>query len=128
VWSGDAPSHQNSEKAASDLHWPWHADDVGAGGRFQKIWLCFEKLQEHGPTRGQPLKSILVAQDHNEEKDQASFKDFGLKVVTESRHLGGFIGDKAEQGKWVKEKAQAWAEGVLKISMVVGRHPQAACA
>jgi hypothetical protein len=28
--------------------------------------------------------------------------------------------------KWVKKKAQSWADGVIKLSMAAGRHPQAA--
>jgi hypothetical protein len=78
------------------VHQPWHAEHAGAGGRFQKIRLCFEKLQEFGPPKGyflEPSKSILVAQDHNK-KSEACLKDFGFKVVTGSCCLGGFIGER----------------------------------
>jgi hypothetical protein len=94
-----------------------------------RIRLYFEKLWEHGPPRGyfpEPSKSILMVEEHNEEKADACFKDSDWKVVTGCRCLGGFIGDKAEQRKWVEEKAQTWADGVLELSKVVGRHPQAA--
>ncbi len=67
-------------------------------------------------------------EEHNEEKAEAYFKDSDWKVVTGCRHLGGFIGDKAEQREWVEEKAQTWADGVLELSKVVGRYPQAAYA
>jgi membrane-associated PAP2 superfamily phosphatase len=59
------------KKGVSDVHQPWHADNAGAGGRFQNVRLCLEKLQEFGPPRGcfpEPQKSILVAKDQNEEK------------------------------------------------------------
>jgi hypothetical protein len=46
---GLLPLIQILEKAVSDVHQPWCADDAGAGGRFQRIRLYFEKLQEHGP-------------------------------------------------------------------------------
>jgi hypothetical protein len=125
-----SPSCSNSEKAVSDVHQPWHADDAGAGGRFQRIRLYFEKLQEHSPPRGHfpgPSKSILIlVEEHNKEKPEACFKDSDWKVVTGCRCLGGFVGDKAEQREWVEEKAQTWADGVLELSKVVGRHPQAA--
>jgi hypothetical protein len=62
-------------------------------------------------------------EEHNKEKAEAYFKDSDWKVVTGCRHLGGFVGDKAEQHEWVEEKAQTWADGV-----VVGRCPQAAYA
>jgi hypothetical protein len=71
-------------------------------------------------------KSILIVEEHNKEKAEAYFKDSDWKVVTGCRHLGAFIGDKAEQREWVEEKAQTWADGVLELSKVVGRHPQAA--
>jgi hypothetical protein len=97
------------KKAVSDVHQPWYADDAGAGGRFQRIRLYFEKLQEHGPPRGyfpEPSKSVLIVEEHNKEKAEAYFKDSDWKVVTGCQCLGGFIGDKAEQREWVEEKAQ----------------------
>jgi hypothetical protein len=117
------------KKAVSDVHQPWHADDTGAGERFQRIRLYFEKLQEHGPPRGnfpEPSKSVLIVEEHNKEKAEAYFRDSDWKVVTGCRCLGGFVGDKAEQREWVEEKAQTWADGMLELSKVVGRHPQAA--
>jgi hypothetical protein len=117
------------KKTVPDLHQPWYADDAGAGGTFQNIRLYFEKLQEFGPPRGyfpEPSKSILIVRNHNKEKAEVCFKDSGFKVVTGSRYLGGFIGDKAEQREWVLKKVQAWAAGVLELSKVAGRYPQAA--
>jgi hypothetical protein len=74
----------------------------------------------------EPSKSILVAQDRNkEEAEEACFKDLDFKVMTGSCYLGGFIGDKAEQQEWVEDKAQTWADRVLELSKVAGRHPQA---
>jgi hypothetical protein len=63
----------------------------------------------------EPLKGVLVSQDHNKEKAEACFKDFGFKVlVTGSHCLGGFISNEAKQRKWVEEKAQTWIHGCLK--------------
>jgi N-formylglutamate amidohydrolase len=33
--------------------------------------------------------------EHNKEKAEAAFADLGFAVVTGSRHLGGFIGEKS---------------------------------
>jgi hypothetical protein len=119
------------KKAVPDLFQPWHADDAGAGGRFQKIRLYFEKLQVHGPPRGyypEPSKSVIIVEEQNKKKAETCFKDFGFKVVTGSRYLGGFIGEKADQREWVEKKAQTWADSVLELSKVAGRHPQTAYA
>ena len=66
--------------------------------------------------------------EHKKKKAQDCFAASGFKVVTGSRYLGGFIGDQAEQREWVAQKASTWAEGILKLSKVVGRYPQAAYA
>jgi hypothetical protein len=52
------PLVQILKKAVSDAHHPWHADDAGAGGHFQKILLCLEKLQEVGPPRRECFQSL----------------------------------------------------------------------
>jgi hypothetical protein len=75
---------------------PWHADDAGAGGNFNKICSFFHKLEEIGPNFGhfpEPLKSILpVVRQHDfEQAAQKRFPDFGFKVTAGSRCLGGFI-------------------------------------
>ena len=71
----------------------------------------------------------MCRNEHNKEKAEACFEIFGFKVVTGSRYLGGFIGDKAEQREWVEEKPLvAWADSMLELSKEVGRYRQAAYA
>ena len=57
-------------------------------------------LQARGPPRGyfpEPTKSILVVAPQNVARAEWFFRGMGLKVVMDSRYLGGFIGEiKAE--------------------------------
>jgi hypothetical protein len=75
---------------------PWHANDAGAGGKFDGTRSMFLRLDEIGPDFGycpEPLKSMLAAQEHNLEAAEKAFSDLEFKVTTGSRYLGGFIGE-----------------------------------
>ena len=48
----------------------------------------------------------------------------GLKVVTGSRYLGGFVGDQKSETTWLAWKVQGWAESVQTISGVARKHQQ----
>ena len=75
------------KNGVSDVHQSWYADDAEACRHFQQIGRYFEKLQEYGPPRGyfpEPLKSLLIVQENNEEKTKTCFEVFGFKVVTRS--------------------------------------------
>ena len=77
--------------------------------------LCFEKLQEHGPPRGcflEPDKSILGVMEPDKVRAKAAFPDLDFKVITRSRHLGSFIGEKVDQKTWVEAQAAKWASAV----------------
>jgi hypothetical protein len=99
---------------------PWCADDAGAGGKFEDIRRLFRRLEEVGPNYGyfpEPSKSILVVRQHNLEAAQKAFPDFGFKVTTGSRYLGGFIG----------EDSALREEAVADLASAAPNFPQAAC-
>ena len=53
-------------------------------------------LQARGPPRGylpEPTKSILFVAPKNLARAEEFLRGMGLKVVTGSRYLGGFIGE-----------------------------------
>jgi hypothetical protein len=99
---------------------PWHADDAGAGGKFEDIRRLFRRLEEIGPTYGyfpEPSKSILVVRQPNLEAAQIAFPDFGFKVTTGSRYLGGFIGADSALWDWIRENAlKFWEEAVADLA------------
>ena len=56
------------------------------------------------------------------------FRGMGLKIVTGSRYLGGFIGDGAAYGSWLAENVQGWLESVNTLAGVARKHPQSSYA
>ena len=52
----------------------------------------------------------------------------GIQVVTRHRYLGGFIGDREAEEKWLADKISRWAESVETLSRVSCKHPHYASA
>ena len=51
-----------------------------------------------------------------------------MKIVTGSRYLGGFVGERGAERQWVKTKVEGWAESVKTLDGVARKHPQSAYA
>ena len=52
----------------------------------------------------------------------------GIKVVTDSRYLEGFIGEGKAEKSWLDRKVMVWAESVDTLAGVSHKHPQSAYA
>ena len=52
----------------------------------------------------------------------------GIKVVTGSRYLGGFIGESAAEKSWLASKVSVWAESVETLVAFLYKHLQFAYA
>ena len=50
----------------------------------------------------------------------------GIQVVTGSRYLGGFVGEREAEASWIKERVNGWAESVRTLAGVACKHPQSA--
>ena len=61
-------------------------------------------------------------------REEELFLGMGIKVVTGSCYLGGFVGDRAAEEIWIEEKVQGWTESVKTQSGVARNHPQYAYA
>ena len=110
---------------------PWYADDAGAGGKFTNIMEHLRDLQARVPARGyypDPTKRILVVDPGNVARAEEHFRRLGIKVVTGHRYLGGYIGDKEAEGRWLAEKIKGWIESVEILAKVYQKHPQSAYA
>ena len=56
------------------------------------------------------------------------FRGLGIKVVTGHRYLGGCIGYKEAEGRWLVEKIKGWADSVEILAGVSCKHPHSAYA
>ena len=109
----------------------WYADDAGLGGKFGDVMAHFRDLQLRGPARGyfsEPTKSILVVAERNVPQAKAYFRGMEIQVVTGSRYLGGFVGERETEGPWVQKKVAGWADSVRTLAGVARKHLQSAYA
>ena len=86
-------------------------------------------LQTQGPARGyypKPTKSILVVALGNVARAEEHFRGWGIKVLTGHRYLGGYIGDKEAESRWLAEKIKGWTEPVEILARVSRKHLQSA--
>ena len=91
----------------------------------------FRDLQLRGPARGyfpKPTKSILVVSEKNVPWAKEYFRGMGIQVVTGSRYLGGYVGERETEGQWLQEKVEGWDESVRTLTGVARKHPQSAYA
>ena len=73
-------------------------------------------------------KSILVVSLSNVSRTEEFFQWMGLRIVTGSRRLGGFIRDGAAEKIWMVKKFERFAEFVGTLEGVSHNHPQFAYA
>ena len=88
-------------------------------------------LQLKGPAQGyfpDPTKSILVVSEQNVPRATEYFRGMGMKIVTGSHYLGGFVGERGAERRWVQTKVKGWAESVKTLAGVARKHPQSAYA
>ena len=79
---------------------PWYTDEAGAGGTLEHILAHFQDMQARGLPRGyfpEPTKIILVMAPRNVPRAEKFFRGMGVKIVTGSRYLRGFVGDRAQR-------------------------------
>ena len=87
----------------------WYADDSSVSGELSSLQEWLTMLMERGPDFGyfpEPSKSYLIVNESNKDLANLLFADFGLKIVTSGRFLGGVVGDKAGRESFVKKKVQ----------------------
>ena len=103
----------------------------GEGGKFEDIMDHFCDLQLRRSSRGyytEPTKSILVVAKRNVPRAKEYFRGMGIQVVTGSRYIGGFVGEREAEASWIKEKVDRWDESVRTLEGVACKHPQSAYA
>ena len=99
------------------------------GGGFGDILDHFKDIQSKGPPRGyfqEPNNSNLVVAPINVPRAEEFFLSMGVKIVTRSNNLEGFVGDVAAEESWLEEKVKGWEGSVKTLAGVAHNHPQPA--
>ena len=107
----------------------WYADDSAAGATFDNLQKYFDLLKVYGPSYGytpQPHKCVLVTSERNLSSAKSKFERYGMKVVTGTRYLGGFIGSPTLRSDWLREKASFWEKAVKTMARASKKFPQTA--
>ena len=110
---------------------PWYEYKSDVGGTFEALQDHMRDLLVRGPLWGnfpEPTKIILVLSLQNFQRAEAQFRGMGVRVVTRSRYLGGFIGNQDLYKAWLAEKVEVWMHLVEVLAGVARRHPHTACA
>ena len=68
----------------------------------------------------------MVVAEQNVPRATEYFRGMGIKIVTGSRYLGGFVGERRTEIKCVRTKVEGWAESVRTFARVACKHPQSA--
>ena len=110
---------------------PWYADDLGSVGAARHNAKCVKYVCDHGPVYGyypQPVKSLYICKQEDEEKAREAFQDEGLEIrfVQGARYLGGHIGSGGLKREFVNSKVKEWVKAVSMLAKVAVKHPQAA--
>uniref|UniRef100_A0A8D8W759 Reverse transcriptase domain-containing protein n=3 Tax=Cacopsylla melanoneura TaxID=428564 RepID=A0A8D8W759_9HEMI len=109
----------------------WYADDSSVQGTIENLVNWWKDLNTQGPQYGyypEGNKSCLVVSQEDIEYAQHVFEGTGIKVVTGSRFLGGYVGTNEDKNTFVVSKVDEWKSAVVKLAQVSQREPQAAYA
>ena len=109
----------------------WYADDSSCVGELSSVRRWFDKLLIGGPAYGyfpEPSKTVLVVGSSDLERASDLFRDLGISVVTGSRFLGGFVGERSLAADFVSNKVRVWCECIQSLSDVAISEPQASFA
>ena len=89
----------------------------------------FNYMQARGSLRGyipETTNNILVVTLGNVPRAEEFFLSMGVKIVTRSNNLEGFVGDVAAEESWLEEKVKGWEGSVKTRAGVAHNHPQPA--
>ena len=125
--SGSSPSSGSFRETTPAAHNRGTRMMRGQGGEFKHILAHLRCLLARGLPRGyypEPTKIILVVAPRNVARSEEFFWGMGIQVVTGHRYLGGFIGDREAEKRWLTGKLTGWAESMETLAGVSCKHPQ----
>ena len=71
----------------------------------------------------EPTKNFLVVAPGNVSRVEEFFQGVGIRVVMGHHYLGGFIGDREAEERWLADKITGRAESVETLARVSRKHP-----
>ena len=118
-------------KACPEVLQPWYADDAAMQGRAQAVAKCFQLLIKLGPMFGyfpEPEKSFCICPLATEAAAAAVFaaESLPLSFSRGHRYVGGFVGSRSMQDRWVEPMVDKWVVGIKALAKVAGKYPQSA--
>lgn len=72
--------------------------------------------------------SLLFIDPRYRERATELFSGLGVQIVSGSRFLGGYIGDKIGTATFVRERVQMWLSCINRFALAAETQPQAAFA
>ena len=78
----------------------------------------------HTSSASDSTQTFISSQLHAEE----FFQGMGIQVLTGHHYLGGFIGDREAEERWLADKVTGWAESMETLARVSRNHPQSSYA
>ena len=109
----------------------WYADDFSCVAALPALKDWFNLLSNKGPNYGnfpESTKSVLVVNSQHQVESQSLFEGLGIKVVSNHRFLGGYMGDCQGMEEFVGSKVQTWLRCIQRLSWAAESQPQAALA
>ena len=106
-----------------------YADDSACVATLPSLHAWFSRLLSRGPDFGyfpRPAKTVLVVGPSFVNQSTSMFSDLGIKIVSGSRFLGGFVGEHSMASDYVAQKVKMWVDCVKHLSDVAKVQPQAA--
>jgi len=106
----------------------WYADDSSCIGELSSVRQWFDRLLSDGPAYGyfpEPCKAFLVVQPSDMQEETDMFHDLGVRLVSGSRLLEGFVGEKSLAADFVSNKVKVWRNCIQQFSDVTIVEPQA---
>ena len=58
----------------------------------------------------------MVVSEQNVPRATEYFRGIVIKIVMESRYLGGFVGERGTERQWFRKKVEGWAESVKTLA------------
>ena len=96
----------------------WYADNSACIATQPSLHASFSQLSSSSRYFPQPAKTALVVGPSYVNQATSLFSDLGIRVVSGSRFLGSFVGERSMADTYVAQKVRMWVDCVQRLSDV----------